>query len=176
MAIHASFIAGTAYYPADLMQGWQDIVSNGVLSSSDLIVSQTSTPSMAVQVMGAPQGSPGGNCWINGYRIYNDTTTTLTIATANSTNPRIDLVVIGVDTSVNPYNPVLEVITGTPASSPTAPSIPGTLICLTLAQVYVAANASSITNSNITDKRIYSHINNSMIPLSSVFGYIYMFS
>jgi len=159
MTIHVSFITETTYYPADLMQGWKDIMTNGVISFADLIVSQLEIPSMTVQVTGAIQGFVGGNCWVDGYRIYNDSNTILTIDTADITNPRIDIVVIGIDiTTVPYYTPVLQVIKGTASSSPIVPTIPGTIIGITLAEVYVDANVTSIINSNITDKRVIARL------------------
>jgi len=148
MTIHASYIAGNQYSPIDLMERDKDFFSNGILIQSDLTTLQTDTPSMGVSVL-------SGVHWVDGYRIYNDSNTTLTIETADVTNPRIDIIVIGIDiTTVPYYTPVLQVIKGTPSSSPIAPSIPGTIIGIKLAEVYVDVNVTSIINSNITDKRI----------------------
>lgn len=155
MPLHATYVAGVQYYPTDMMQRDQDFISPGVITTNDLIVSPTGTPSMAVTVSGATQGSTGGNAWLpGGYRVYNDAQATLTIAAADATNPRIDLVVAAVDTTATPYTPSLQVITGTPAASPVVPSIPTGLIALILAQVAVSANATTIVAGNITDERV----------------------
>lgn len=155
MTVNASYYAGgTGYTPADMMQRESDWVSPGVLSSSDLVVAQTTTASMNVTVSGAAQGSVGGNAWLpNGYRVYNNTQATLTIQAADTTNPRIDLVVIGIDTTTNPYTPQLKVIKGTAAASPSVPALSTGFVGIALAQVRVNANATSITNANITDVR-----------------------
>ena len=148
MTVHASYIAGTQYNPIDLMERDKDFFSNGILIQSDLTTLQTDTPSMGVSVL-------SGVHWVDGYRIYNDSNTTLTIETADVTNPRIDIIVIGIDiTTVPYYTPVLQVIKGNASSSPIVPTIPATIVGITLAEVYVDANVTSIINSNITDKRV----------------------
>lgn len=163
MSVHASFIANTQYTAADLNQRDKDFITNGVLTSSDLIVSQTDTPAMEIKVTGASLGASGGNCWIDGYKIYNDSNVTLTIDTADASNPRIDLVVIGIDiTTVPDYTPVLQVIKGTPSASPVAPIAPGNLICVDLAEIYVGAGVTTITNSNITDVRVFCNIQSNL--------------
>jgi dihydroxyacetone kinase DhaKLM complex PTS-EIIA-like component DhaM len=89
------------------------------------------------------------------YVAYNDGDVGLTITTANSTNPRIDLVCVTVNDSYysgSADNVVLQVIAGTPAGSPVAPATPANSIAL--AEVYVGAGVLSISNSNITDERV----------------------
>jgi hypothetical protein len=89
------------------------------------------------------------------YQFFNDAATQLTVTTANPSNPRIDRVVV---TILDAYysgssNTVtFQVIAGTPAGSPTAPSTPQNSI--SLATIAVAAGATSITNANITDTRV----------------------
>ncbi|MHB1702422.1 MAG: hypothetical protein ACYCSN_20270, partial [Acidobacteriaceae bacterium] len=135
------------------MQRDADWVLPGVLTTSDLQVTAQSPAAMAVNVSGAVQGSVGGNAWLpSGYRLYNDAVLALTIAAADATNPRIDIVVAGINTSTSPYTPTIEVVTGTPAASPVAPVTPSGYIAL--AQIAVAANATSISNANITDVRV----------------------
>ncbi len=89
------------------------------------------------------------------YVGYNDAQVTLTITTANPTNPRIDLVCMTVNDSFytgSSNNVVLQVVAGTPAGSPVAPSLPANSI--SLATVAVAAGALSINSGNITDTRV----------------------
>lgn len=102
----------------------------------------------------------------------------VTIAAANATNPRKDLIAIkfkrlvedNIDTG-NIYGNgtsylysqdnldsfEIVVITGTPAASPIVPSTPAG--CLALANIHVAANTTSIITSNITDVRTILTIN-----------------
>jgi hypothetical protein len=131
------------------------IASSGIIGSSSLAVTQAGTPAMAVQVAagwGAVVGDYTTNMGV--YQFYNDAATQLTVTTSNPSNPRIDRVVV---TILDAYytgasNTVtFQVIAGTPAGSPVAPSIPQNSI--SLATIAVAAGATSITNANITDTR-----------------------
>lgn len=76
------------------------------------------------------------------------------ITAANATNPRRDLIVARIrdaeySGATNTF--AIEVTTGTAAASPADPTVPAN--CVVLARVAVAANATSITNANITDLR-----------------------
>jgi hypothetical protein len=134
--------------------------AGGIVQSGDFPVTQTGTPSMAVAV-------GVGRAWIPGtnvanlagqtyskqaqYFVLNDASVTLTIATADATNPRIDVVYIAIrDQNYTGTNndAQLAVATGTPNATPAAPSIPSNAIAL--ANVAVAAGVSSIVNANIT--------------------------
>lgn len=140
--------------------------STGVIGSNSLGVTQSGTPGMSVQIasgwasiIGTTQANMGA------YTAYNDASVTAAIATADATNPRIDLVCLTVNDSYytgSTNNVVVTVVTGTPASSPTVPATPANSIAL--AKVAVAANATSITNSNITDLR--STVSTNLTPQS----------
>jgi hypothetical protein len=130
--------------------------STGILSSTDLAVTQNGTPNMSVNValgwaaiVGTTQANMGT------YVAYNDATTNLTITTANGSNPRIDLICMTVSDSF--YSGVLnqvafQVIAGTPAASPVAPTLPANSI--SLATVLVGTGVTSILTANITDTRV----------------------
>lgn len=130
--------------------------TTGIINSSSLAVTQNSPVGMSVlvasgwaAVLGTEQSNMGA------YVVYNDATATLGITTADPTNPRIDLVCATVRDAYysGAFNDViLQVVAGTPAGSPVAPSLPANSI--SLATVAVAAGASSITNANITDTRV----------------------
>lgn len=130
--------------------------TTGTIGSSSLAVTQSATPGMSVQVASgwaAIVGTTQANMGV--YTAYNDAAATAAIATANATNPRIDLVCLTVNDayytgSLN--NVVINVVTGTAASSPTVPATPANSIAL--AKIAVAANATSIVNANITDLRV----------------------
>jgi hypothetical protein len=152
-------------YPTDsfreLLQAL-DGGQQGVVNSGDLAVSQhAGSPAMNVDVA-------AGYVLLNGilssvtqgmYGFLKDAVQTYTIAAADPTNPRRDLVcavitdsVYAVDGTPNTQN--VRVLTGTPAGSPVDPAIPGTWAAyVILARVAVAANATSIVNANITDLR-----------------------
>ena len=133
--------------------------ASGVVRSADLAVTApggTMTVSVAsgwAAILGTYQTNMGT------YMAYNDAATTATITTANSSNPRIDLVCITVNDAAysGSLNSVaINVVAGTPAGSPTVPSTPTNSIAL--AQVAVAAGATSITSGNITDVRVRAQI------------------
>jgi hypothetical protein len=130
--------------------------TTGIISPGSLAVTANSPVGMSVRVasgwaaiVGTTQPNMGT------YVAYNDATVTLTIATANPSNPRIDLVCMTVNDSYytgSTDNVILQVITGTAASSPVAPTLPANSI--SLATVSIAAAATSITSGNITDQRV----------------------
>ena len=130
--------------------------TTGTIGSSSLAVTQSATPGMSVQIASgwaAIVGTTQANMGV--YTAYNDAATTATIATANATNPRIDLVCLTVNDAYytgSTNNVVINVVTGTPAASPTVPATPANSIAL--AKVAVGANVTSIVNANITDLRV----------------------
>lgn len=149
------------------LTGWRD----GVVASTnqggsgnipnDLQIKQAVSPSLNLLC-------EAGHCVITRsgqgpYLCYLATQGTLTLAAADTVNPRIDLIVAQLYDSAlsdtlpttpalaSPGGLVIRAVTGTPAGSPSAPSVPTGAI--PLAQVAVAQNATTITNANITDKR-----------------------
>lgn len=95
-----------------------------------------------------------------------DGTATLTVATADPTNPRIDNVIVQItDVGSGSSTYVVTLQTGTPAASPVAPTPPAN--ALLLAQIAVAAGAVSIVSGNITDKRAYAVAAGGIIPCAS---------
>ena len=96
-----------------------------------------------------------GECRVRSHRGSLSAQATLAIDTANSTNPRWDLVVARV-TYGTTSTMVLAVKTGTPAASPSVPTptrTAGSVWEIPLAQVYVAAGAHSISSGNVRDRR-----------------------
>lgn len=134
----------------------------GVINSGDFAVSQTTTPSMGVRVAPGRIWVPGTNLAnISGttfskqamYFALNDASATLTVDPADATNPRIDVVYVAFRDSLysgTVDDVYMDVLTGTPAVTPTVPTAPAN--SMVLAQVAVAANATSITTGNITNK------------------------
>lgn len=137
----------------------------GVLSAGEMAVGAQGTPNMSVLV-GAGRAKVAGSqisppTLLSGatagfttqamYDVLNDASVTLTIATADPTNPRIDTVYVAVQDSYysgSNNQAVLGVVTGTPAPSPVASAAPSN--ALVLGYVAVAANATSIVAGNIT--------------------------
>ena len=98
----------------------------------------------------------------DGSVFWNDTKNTtgvelkLTATIANAVNPRIDRVVVTWDTVDYAAKPRIELLQGTPAASPAAPTLTNNTLKrqISLAQIYVAAAASNLTSANITDERL----------------------
>jgi hypothetical protein len=129
--------------------------TTGIIGSSSLAVTQNTPPGMSVRVASgwaAIVGTTTSNMGV--YTIFNDAQDTLTITTANPTNPRIDLVCATVrDAFYSGANNdvIFQVIAGTPAGSPVAPALPANSI--SLATVAVGAAVTQINTGNITDTR-----------------------
>lgn len=88
------------------------------------------------------------------YSACLDAAATLTCQTADSVNARIDSVCVTVtDNGDATSSAVVQVVTGTPAASPTAPGLPAN--SLRVGDVTVPANAVSLSSGNIADKRSY---------------------
>lgn len=130
--------------------------TTGIIKSTSLEVTPNSPVGMSViiasgwaAIVGTTQSNMGT------YVAYNDAATVVAITTANPTNPRIDLVCATVNDAYytgSQNNVTFQVVAGTPASSPVAPSLPANSIAL--AEVEVAAGALSITSGDITDLRV----------------------
>jgi hypothetical protein len=100
-----------------------------------------------------------GECRVRGHRGSLESPVNLTIATADSVNPRIDLVVARV-TYGSPSTMVLDVLTGTAAEEPVVPEVTqvaGDTWEIALASVKVIAGATSIVAGDVSDYRyVYS--------------------
>lgn len=98
------------------------------------------------------QGTTASNSGM--YTAMLDTTSTITVATSDPTNPRIDNVIVQItDVGSSSSTTVITLQTGTPAPSPVAPALPAN--SLLLATVAVAASTSTIVAGNITDGRVF---------------------
>lgn len=160
MTLYAPLHEQNLSYSATLDRQLIDVVfaRAGIVSVNDLAVSQRGAgANMSVDVA-------AGRCVVTGtdaagqgkYLCWSDAVTNVTIATAPGTGlSRIDLIVAQVrdaDQNGGANNDwIITKITGTAASSPSAPSAPPS--SYVLAQVAVAANVTSIVTANITDKR-----------------------
>lgn len=134
--------------------------SAGVNSAAALKVTQQTTPAMSVQVAAGSAFVAGTESALQGlYFVYNDAAVNVTIAAADATNPRRDLIVLRVKDAAYSgaaNSATVESVTGTPAASPTLPAVPAN--CHVLAEIAVAAAATSIIDANITDRREYSSL------------------
>lgn len=80
----------------------------------------------------------------------------LTIPLPDAIVPRIDRIVVSWDTVDYAEKPRIEVLKGTPNNAPTAPELTNNTLKrqISLARIYVAVAASSISADNITDERL----------------------
>ncbi|MFA4972457.1 MAG: hypothetical protein WC683_07570 [bacterium] len=128
---------------------WKRLLRDGVFEGvdSELAVSASSPAGMSVSLA-------TGWAWVQGYWYENDAAKTLTIGAANPTLPRIDRIILRLDV-LSGRTVGAVVLAGTPAASPSAPSLTQTADTweISLAQVAVAAGATSIVAGNITDER-----------------------
>lgn len=141
----------------------------GIVMPDDLEVTENGTPNMSVDVAAGAAFIDGTEETFQGrYFVENRATVNLTISAADATNDRIDRIVAQVEDSE--YSGAtdawsLAVVTGTPAGSPTAPTIPEN--SLLLADVTVAATVTSITDSDIDDQRVRSSSLTGEIPCTN---------
>jgi hypothetical protein len=122
---------------------------------------------MAVSVGSGIAHVPGSLAGTQGtYVCINDAAVQLTIATADGTNDRIDVVVATVrDAFYSGANNdwLLQVVTGTPATIPVLPTLPDN--SLTLAEVLVQSGVTVITDADITDRRLLSVSSGGLLPV-----------
>lgn len=120
--------------------------SNGVLMQEDTALKVEAYSGMEVQIHAGM-----GN--INGKTIFANAAEIITLDTASASQDRIDRVVFRLDEA----NRLMEfdVLTGTPAASPTAPALTqaADVYEMCLAEIRVPAGASEILASHITDTR-----------------------
>ena len=130
--------------------------SEGYVSTGDLLVAESDTPAMSVQIAGGRALIQGTESTYSGvYMVENRGVASATIAAADVSNPRIDIVCATIEDSA--YSGAtdawsISVTAGTAAASPVAPSLPSN--SLLLCTVAVAAAASSIVDANLTDGRV----------------------
>lgn len=162
----------TAYFfDQGIITGTTVGVLGGVIGGAGLWV--TPGTGMTVLVGGGSFVVPNsGTPTAGGYVATLTSQATLTVQTADPSNPRIDIVVANVvDNGNNTSFGEVQIITGVAAPSPSAPSAPANSI--TLAQITVSAGASAITSGMITDKRPYTTATGGVLkaPIGSVTGY-----
>jgi len=132
----------------------EKIFSNGVYTDVDneLEVVETDPVALAVKVN-------TGEAWINGFWYQNTALLTKSLGAADATHPRIDRIVLRLDTVTN-FKISVEVLAGTPGAVPVAPTLTQTASIweISLAQVSVVKDATSVADAKITDERVYAAI------------------
>lgn len=96
-----------------------------------------------------------GAMFIRGKLFENTAQATLTIATADATNPRIDRIVVRISFAAQTIE--LAVLAGTPAATPALPTLTqnATTYEIPIAYVWVAATAASIAATEVHDERVF---------------------
>ena len=136
----------------------------GKVRKDDLIVSATSPVSMQVSISpGSVVVAPPKTKFTTGYYIATNTDDyKITLPNANVSNTRIDLIVVKVHDSElianDTDNVTIEIVTGTPAPNPIAPTVPD--MCTCIATVRVKANTASISNDDIDNINNIASISN----------------
>lgn len=156
---------------------WSGNVLNGIL------VSANSTPNMTVVVTSGDIKIDYSNY---AYTAWNDSNASITISTADTSNPRVDRIIAYIDRSMtwsgqtnNPGGLKFIAVAGTPAAAPTkaSDSVVNTAVSnnpwCEIATVNVAANVTQITGVNITDTRkkitLSSDLVNAIYPIGSIY-------
>lgn len=162
----------TAYfYDQGIVTGSTIGVLGGVVGGAGLRISAATGMTVTVQP-GSFVVPNSGTPTAGGYAATLASQATLTVQTADPSNPRIDIVVANVvDNGNNTSFGQVQIITGTPAPSPTVPSAPANSI--TLAQITVTAGASAITSGMISDTRPFTTTTGGVLraPVGTVTGY-----
>jgi len=161
MSFYSRFFGGPEgdipeYTQPQFAEVLEKLFDNGVFKDVDdeLAVSENDPVSLSVIVA-------SGEGWINGFWCQNTADLTKTLGAADPTNPRIDRIILRLDTT-DDFEITCEVLEGTPAAEPSAPELTQTAATyeISLAQVAVAAEATSVSDENITDEREYATVPN----------------
>jgi len=152
----AKLIDGTydrLYSSSNFAERFEDFIINGVVGDSgtigDNLLVEVETGEMASSIN-------VGSAYIRGYRFkLIDESWGIHHDNADATHPRIDRVVLELNTNDDAREIAPKIIKGTPASSPIAPALTrnGSVYQLSLAQVLIPANVSSLPSNAVTDER-----------------------
>ena len=140
------------YDASDIVEIWRRFLprQDGVVVTDDTIDNVNRQLEVIVGT-GLQTSIAAGEAFIRGYWYKNNQSLTKTASTAHATNPRIDRVVLKLDTLGKSITASIK--TGAPASNPDPPSLTRTseVYEISLARFTVAARAIAITN--LVDER-----------------------
>ena len=135
-------------YSSENFSNWLDkIVGTGVFADPSTNLQVTAVSGMNIKVK-------AGSAWIYGHKMDVDADYSLTVSAADVALPRKDYVIAYCDWTNRDMG--IEIHAGTPAATPQPPVLSlgkGTRYELALAEIYVASQTTTITQSNITDNR-----------------------
>lgn len=136
---------------------WQEMESgkwsNGVMNGQLNNYVVTTTSGLGISVA-------SGKALIQGFLARSDAAVALTAATADPTNPRIDRAVLHADLSAHTLT--VQLLTGTPAPSPTPPALTQTSTVWEISLYQVRVNAGATTITSLTDERVYTAPNSAV--------------
>jgi hypothetical protein len=158
-------------YDTGIVTGSTIGVRGGVMGGAGLAVNPGTGMTVTVQP-GSFVVPNSGTPTAGGYTATLVSQATLTVQTADPSNPRIDIVVANVVDNGNSTSfGQVQIITGVAAPSPSAPSAPANSI--TLCQLTVTAGASAITSGMLSDVRPFTTATGGILiaPLGTVTGY-----
>lgn len=141
-------VSGDRVYKAeDWAQYFSSFIGNGVfpIPSNNLQVVAASGMNVTIRA---------GKAWINGYFYFNTTDLTITLPTADGVLNRIDRIVIRWDLTQRTISAAVK--SSVPSASPSPPNLQRDADAyeLCLADVLVGAGVTSVTQGNITDRRL----------------------
>ena len=136
------------YNAEDFSNYFEKIVSDGVFANPSTNLQVTANSGMILQVN-------AGSALVKSKWIKNDGYAFIVLDQANSTLARIDSIVLTCYLGTSGRQIKIEKLTGTASQTPVAPTLTRSSEKwqLRLANIAVAAGATSITNANITDTR-----------------------
>ena len=159
MAINGYFfnaeLDGSTYdrvYDAEDMTSYlSELVGNGVFPNPSTQLQVTASSGMNI-VVNAGQG------WIDGHKLINTAALTLTLDASDALLNRIDRVIFYADYTERQMG--IEILTGTAATTPTAPELTRTTARyeMCLAEITISAGVTSISQSVISDTRANSNL------------------
>lgn len=136
-----------------MAQNW---VESGVIGASTRDTADTGLKA----ALGSGGAGPifqmaAGEAWLWGIKYINTATLTKTQAANPNSNPRIDRLVLKLDTTANTMTAF--VVMGTPAASPVSPALPDspTALHLPIARATCPGNGSAQNYSNLVDERVF---------------------
>ena len=134
------------YSATDFTRFFADFYRNGIVADNTTYLQVMADSGMTLKIN-------SGKAYINGGFFKPQTPTTITLADSSTVYPRYDLVVLRWDKVLRSI--YLDVVSGLETATPVYPALTRneTTFELGLAAVYVATNASSISQVNIVDLR-----------------------
>jgi hypothetical protein len=145
-------ISGDRRYKAEeWAEYFASFIANGVFPNPSTGLQVLASNSMIITVN-------TGKAWINGYFYFNTSNLTITLDNADGVLNRIDRIVVRWDLQDRVIS--VQVKKGTYSATPSAAAIQRDADAyeLVLADVYVGAGAVSISQANITDRRLNSNL------------------